>query len=702
MCNLKKMVLKKIVIILSIIMVASLAVGVSAASIPKVANGEMVFAQLMNGTNNNDNNTSKTLKLEAEKYNYSKGIQKETCSEGGQNIGYINNNDYIGFKNINLDGLSQIKARVASAYVDGKIEVRTDSSKGNLIGTINVKKTDGWQKWQTVSTNIQNVNGTKDIYFVFKGSFGYIMNINWIELVYIQTNNNNLSNTKSSNTPGIANSTNNTQKIILSSVNDFTIISVNGFVPYYKDSNKGALAIDSNNKNNQNKFAAAKTTFNGTSGLFNITINTLTEKDGESTYNVKVNNKLVGTFKNPATLNDYQKAAKTFSNIIINKGDTIQVESNTNKNNKYNDWSRGRWTNIEITSAGNTNNNVKNTNNANNTNNTSNTNNNINANNNTNGKPLVWIFSDMSDKNIKSNNGKPVNDPDDISAMGGYALMSNEFNTLGIVVASTHRSEHKNSSNQGEWAKNYIGKAYKDELANLNKNIGGYQSELPFMQSSIKETSEHFSKSKSYSDLKNYAPVQNLVNQVEKHSDKMNVLIWGSCTEPAIFAKYCESTGKSDLLKKVRFIAHWTNSPLHQGTSKEPWKVANCNEDRDSCEYLKSLAAKGKTEYYECGAIGQHGIVSGAPSGTNYFNQFKNSKLGTIFATGKYESSKVDHSDSATYWVLLGNYGVSLKDINSDGSNSAARETNNEKKFNQNSKKIHDELLRRAKAAANK
>lgn len=319
-----------------------------------------------------------------------------------------------------------------------------------------------------------------------------------------------------------------------------------------------------------------------------------------------------------------------------------------------------------------------------------------------NSKPLVWIFTDMSDKNIKNSKGEPVNDPDDISTMAAYALMSNEFNTLGIVVSSTHRSELKNSPDQAVWANNHIGNAYKEELNNLNKNIGGYQSSLPFIESSIKKTAHHFQKTNDYKDLKDFSSVQALVDAVKKADGIVNVLNWGSTTELAIFAKHCESTGRTDLLKKIRIISHWTNSPLHQGTVTNPDNVANCKEDKDACAYLKSLAKDRKTDYYECGAIGQHGIVSGSPKGESYFNPFKVSKLGTRFVEGKYVYNSVDFSDSATFYVLLGNYGVSLKDIKPDGTNSESIERSNENKFKQNSKKIHDELLRRAKAAANK
>ena len=51
-------------------------------------------------------------------------------------------------------------------------------------------------------------------------------------------------------------------------------------------------------------------------------------------------------------------------------------------------------------------------------------------------KPKVWIYTDMSDKNIGGIEKEgSANDPDDISAMAGYLLMANEFDSKGIVVS---------------------------------------------------------------------------------------------------------------------------------------------------------------------------------------------------------------------------------------------------------------------------
>ena len=83
-----------------------------------------------------------------------------------------------------------------------------------------------------------------------------------------------------------------------------------------------------------------------------------------------------------------------------------------------------------------------------------------------------------------------------------------------------------------------------------------------------------------------------------------------------------------------------------------------------------------------------------------YYNQFKISTLGKIFAEGKFAFKGVDDSDAATYWTLLGKWGVSLNDVPSNGTNSPEIEKSNEDKFYAGAKAIREELLRRAKIAS--
>ena len=120
------------------------------------------------------------IRNEAEAYNQQSGIQKETCSEGGQNIGYIENGDWIRFNNIDFGtGAASFEARVSSQGSGGNIEIRLDSLSGPLVGTCTVPVTGGWQSWTTVSCPVNGATGVHDLYLRFTGGSGYLFNINW-------------------------------------------------------------------------------------------------------------------------------------------------------------------------------------------------------------------------------------------------------------------------------------------------------------------------------------------------------------------------------------------------------------------------------------------------------------------------------------------------------------------------------------------
>ncbi len=106
------------------------------------------------------------------------GIKTETCSEGGLNVGYIENGDWILVKNLDFGtGAASFEARIASAGSGGKIEIRVGSVTGTLAGTCNVPVTGGWQTWQNVTCSVSGLSGVKNIYFVFTGGTGNLFNI---------------------------------------------------------------------------------------------------------------------------------------------------------------------------------------------------------------------------------------------------------------------------------------------------------------------------------------------------------------------------------------------------------------------------------------------------------------------------------------------------------------------------------------------
>ncbi len=123
-------------------------------------------------------------RIEAENFDSSSGVQLESTSDtgGGQNVGFIDEGDYLRFNNVDFgNGAQSVETRIASnASFTGQIEFRLNGVNGNLIGTANVGNTGGWQNWITRTSEVSNVSGIQDLYLVFKGGNG-IGNVNWIQ-----------------------------------------------------------------------------------------------------------------------------------------------------------------------------------------------------------------------------------------------------------------------------------------------------------------------------------------------------------------------------------------------------------------------------------------------------------------------------------------------------------------------------------------
>lgn len=117
---------------------------------------------------------------EAEAFSTEFGILTEDCAEGGKNIGFIQNGDWVHYAAVDFgSGASAIEVRVASATEGGTIEIRLDRPDGTLIGTCKVENTGGWQSWVTRTAKVQSVSGRRDLYFRFVGGHGYLLNVKW-------------------------------------------------------------------------------------------------------------------------------------------------------------------------------------------------------------------------------------------------------------------------------------------------------------------------------------------------------------------------------------------------------------------------------------------------------------------------------------------------------------------------------------------
>lgn len=122
--------------------------------------------------------------IEAESYDSQSGIQTETTSDtgGGVNIGWIENGDWASYSNVDFGGgAASVDLRVASDTSGGNIEVRLGGASGQLVGTCSVPGTGGWQSWQTLTCPVSGPSGEQDLYLVFTGGSGFLLNVNWFQ-----------------------------------------------------------------------------------------------------------------------------------------------------------------------------------------------------------------------------------------------------------------------------------------------------------------------------------------------------------------------------------------------------------------------------------------------------------------------------------------------------------------------------------------
>ncbi|KAF7514944.1 hypothetical protein G7054_g14872 [Neopestalotiopsis clavispora] len=121
------------------------------------------------------------VRQEAETMAWSSGIETEDCSEGGLNVCWINDGDYIKVKGVDFGaGAESYTASISSALAGGQIELRIGSVDGTVIGTCTVPSTGGWQIWETVTCSIENALEVQDLFLVFRGNGSDpLFNIDW-------------------------------------------------------------------------------------------------------------------------------------------------------------------------------------------------------------------------------------------------------------------------------------------------------------------------------------------------------------------------------------------------------------------------------------------------------------------------------------------------------------------------------------------
>ncbi len=129
---------------------------------------------------------------EAETMAFSEGLKTELVTEWERNISWnrgekiadrmivtsIHNGDYIKVQGVNFTkGITSVDVNVASLY-GGKIEIRTGSLNGPVLGIVEVNTSKEGDIWKTINTAVKNIKGVHDVYFVFKGEKD-LFNFDW-------------------------------------------------------------------------------------------------------------------------------------------------------------------------------------------------------------------------------------------------------------------------------------------------------------------------------------------------------------------------------------------------------------------------------------------------------------------------------------------------------------------------------------------
>jgi tetratricopeptide (TPR) repeat protein len=117
-------------------------------------------------------------RLEAEDYNAMRGIRLKPSADtgGGKNVNYIDAGDWMDYHiNISEPGVYSIAFRVASLKGEGEISLQSGNA---TLGSIHIPSTGGWEKWTTVTRQINLPAGSHTLrLYATTGGF----DLNWLQ-----------------------------------------------------------------------------------------------------------------------------------------------------------------------------------------------------------------------------------------------------------------------------------------------------------------------------------------------------------------------------------------------------------------------------------------------------------------------------------------------------------------------------------------
>ena len=138
-------------------------------------------------------------KIETEDYVYQEGVQLEetTDTDGGQNIGFLDVNDFLEYDVIIATaGTYNVDYRTAAQFGTGGIQLQLIDASGNMtiVDTPTFTSTGDWQSWATTSNTVELPSGRYTMRMLITQA---PFNMNWMDFNLITSVNDNTTSINS-------------------------------------------------------------------------------------------------------------------------------------------------------------------------------------------------------------------------------------------------------------------------------------------------------------------------------------------------------------------------------------------------------------------------------------------------------------------------------------------------------------------------
>lgn len=111
----------------------------------------------------------KDVEIKATGYAEKKGTKNAPCDEGGECVGYIMADDWLQYPAVDFSNSPErMSIRIASASSGGVATVYLDRLEGPVIARFEVKNTEGWQSWKSLTVPVKGLKGVHTLYVRFQ------------------------------------------------------------------------------------------------------------------------------------------------------------------------------------------------------------------------------------------------------------------------------------------------------------------------------------------------------------------------------------------------------------------------------------------------------------------------------------------------------------------------------------------------------